>query len=542
LRTEIDDQATSHVQRSSATEVVLMSNAAQHLKFEAVPAVEEGIAKRIFSLAHRRPANVLFLAGEESWNARRVASEALQLAHGMLAAGVKPGDRVAMQVANRPEAAVILLACLSVGALLAQLNPAYKPAELDAFLRKVRPSLYFCEARHYTAIADTAAAVVPIDRHFMVGDESEASGLPSWHTLQRDEGKALPVIDLHAPAVLVYTSGTTGAPKLVAHTQVSLAHIVERIESFGFGESSRMLSTLSPHSVTGLVVLLGCMTIGMSAVLLNGYDDDAVLDAAEKHRCTSVFLTPYMVSSLNQVQRARPRDISHLKLCMCGGDVCHPSISQDFAVVFGQTLKPAWGMTEGIGTLTAGQTLGTYALAPDSGVLVDEDGIEVEDGEEGELMIRGDNLFKGYWLGPGQIDAARRTGWFATGDIMRKNANGDLHYVARKKDLIVRGGINISPAEVEQTLVLHPAVAEAAVVGVQDVSLGQRVVGFVILNEAVAVDPRDILRWAATRLVDYKVPEWLLVIDEIPRNEMGKTIRPRLAERATLEMQRRSGV
>jgi acyl-CoA synthetase (AMP-forming)/AMP-acid ligase II len=520
-----------------------MSNAAQHLKFEAAQAVEEGttegIASRIFALARRRPASVLFLAGEESWTATRVASEALQLAHGMLAAGVKPGDRVAMQLGNRPEAAVVLLACLGVGAILAQLNPTYKPAELDAFLRKVQPSLYFCEARFYTAIADTASAVVPVQRHFMIGDESGASGRPSWHTLKRDEGEALPVVDLHAPAVLLYTSGTTGSPKLVAHTQLSLAHIIERVESFGFGESSRILGTLPPFSVSGLVPLLGCMAIGMSAVLLNGYDAEAVLDAAEKYRCTALILTPYMVSSLNQAQRARPRDLSHLKLSICGGDVCHPSISQDFAAVFGQTLNPAWGMTEGIGTLSAGQTPGTYAPAPDCAVLVDDDGIEVEDGEPGELMISGDNLFKGYWLGPGKIDTARRTGWFATGDIMRKDANGDLHYVARKKDLIVRGGINVSPAEVEQTLMLHPAVAEAAVVGVQDISLGQRVVGFVILNQAADVDPRDIVRWVATRLADHKVPEWLLVIDEIPRNLMGKTIRPQLAERAAREMQRR---
>ncbi|GAB2908920.1 long-chain fatty acid--CoA ligase [Paraburkholderia jirisanensis] len=519
-----------------------MSNAAQHPKSPAVPAVEQGITNRILSFVHHAPASVLFVAGEQQWTASQVAGDALQLAHGMLASGVKPGDRVVIQLGNRPEAAVILLACLAVGAILVPLNPAYKPAEMDIFLRKLRPSLYFCEAPYYASVVDIDSSVLAMHHRFVVGEDTARTGLASWQTLKRDEGEALPYVDPHAPAVLLHTSGTTGIPKLVAHTPVTLAYIIERIESFGFNDSARMLVTLSAFYASGLITLLGCMAFGMTAVLLDGYDPDVSLDATEKYRCTAVFLTPHMANSFAQAQRARPRDVSALELSICGGDVCHPSIKQEFAELFGVPLSSAWGMTESIGTLSAGQTPGTYAPAADCTMLVDDDGHAVAQGVEGELLIRGNNLFKGYWQAPGQVDDGRRNGWFPTGDIMRQDHNGDLHYVARKKDLIINDGDNIAPAEVEQALLLHPAVSEAAVIGMQDVSLGQRVVGFVVLKRAAVADPQDILREVATRLAGYKVPERLLVVDEIPRNGMGKAIRPRLAERAAREMQVRDSV
>jgi acyl-CoA synthetase (AMP-forming)/AMP-acid ligase II len=276
------------------------------------------------------------------------------------------------------------------------------------------------------------------------------------------------------------------------------------------------------------------MALGMSLALLDGYDPDTMLDAIEKYRCMGAVLTPYMTSSLVEVQRVRPRRVDSLKVCLVGGDVCHPSIQKDFAELFGQPLHILWGMTEAIGAVTVGSIPGTYAAAPDSFQIVDDDGNVVKDGDEGELLIRGSILFKGYWLGPDKIDDGRKNGWFHTGDIMRKDRDGNLHYVARKKDLIITDGINVAPAEVERELLAHPAVAETAVIGVPDDHLGQRIVGFVVLRDAsnASVDPEDILRDVKTRLADYKVPERLIVVEHIARNGMGKAIRPRLQERA----------
>src|SRR5258708_7465453 len=245
-----------------------------------------------------------------------------------------------------------------------------------------------------------------------------------------------------------------------------------------------------------------------------------------------------MANSLNQAQRGRPRRVDSLKLCTVGGDVCHPAIQQEFADLFGQPLHSVWGMTESIGTLSVGQVPGAYAAAPDCTQLLDDDGNVVKDGAAGELVIRGSNLFKGYWRGPGEIDDGRTNGWFHTGDIMRKDDNGEYRYVARKKDLIINDGDNIAPAEVEAALLVHPAVAEAAVVGLPDVALGQRVVGFVVLHASSSVEPQDILCDVATRLADYKLPERLFVVEQIPRNGMGKAIPPRLVQLAAHSINR----
>jgi acyl-CoA synthetase (AMP-forming)/AMP-acid ligase II len=316
----------------------------------------------------------------------------------MRALGLMPGERVVVQLGNRAEAAAILTACLAAGANFVPLNPAYTAAEMDVYLRKLRPAFYFCEAKYYPSVAEIPTCVLRNARRFVVGDDSTRIDLPSWRTLLRDADGPLPPIDPQAPAVLMHTSGTTGTPKFVALTQASLAQYVVRIVGYGFGDSSRMIITLSCFYISGLTALVNSMANGMSAVLLDGCDPEAVLDVIEQYRCTTMFLTPYMASSLNKAQRLHPRRVDSLRLCVVSGDVCHPSILQEFAELFGQPLQPVRGMTESIGKLSIGRTPGAYVAAAASARLVDE----------GELVIRGDNLFRGDWLGPGQWKSNRR--------------------------------------------------------------------------------------------------------------------------------------
>jgi long-chain acyl-CoA synthetase len=195
-------------------------------------------------------------------------------------------------------------------------------------------------------------------------------------------------------------------------------------------------------------------------------------------------------------------------------------------------LRSVWGATETVGSLTYGPQPGPVSrIAPGAQVcLVDDDGVPVLPGEVGELLVRGPNVTVGYWARPGRIDDARLDGWFHTGDLMRRGEDDDLWFVARKKDLIVRGGSNISPVEVERVLMAHPAVRDAAVVGIPDAALGQRVAALVQLagnpgNAALG----DIVVRTKTQLADYKVPESLKIVDEIPRNALGKIDRKSLA-------------
>jgi long-chain acyl-CoA synthetase len=249
------------------------------------------------------------------------------------------------------------------------------------------------------------------------------------------------------------------------------------------------------------------------------------LDAVEQHHGTWLVGLPFMVADLIRRQRTRLRKVDSLEFCATGGDVCPVTLQHEFLEVFGVPLRSLWAATEVVGALIHGLQPGPVSrIAPGAQVrLVDDNGSPVPRGKIGEMLIRGPNVTPGYWVNPECIDPATTDGWYHTGDLLRRGEQDDLWFVGRKKDLIIRGGSNIVPLEVERVLTEHPAVVDAAVVGIEDPDLGQRVAGFVRLagcNGDYVLD--DILSSAKAQLADYKVPESLYVVDAIPRNALGK--------------------
>jgi acyl-CoA synthetase (AMP-forming)/AMP-acid ligase II len=279
----------------------------QHV--ESSPPDDDRVVDRIFTMAQRYPEHIIFFGSGNESTADQLTDDALRLADGMLVQGLKPGQRVFVLLGNRMEAAVILAACLAVRAIFVPLNPTYTVAEMDVYLRKLRPSLYFREAKYGPSDAAIPASELGIERHFFASDDTPRIKLPSWRTLLHDAGGPLPLVDPQAPAVLVHTSGTTGTPKFVAHTQTSLAQYVVQIVGYGFGDSARMVITLSCFYISGLTALINSIANGMSEELLDGCEPEAVLDATEKYRCTAFLLTPHMTSSLNKAQLMRPRRV-----------------------------------------------------------------------------------------------------------------------------------------------------------------------------------------------------------------------------------------
>ena len=216
-------------------------------------------------------------------------------------------------------------------------------------------------------------------------------------------------------------------------------------------------------------------------VLVERFDADAVLNAIESFHGTWMLGLPVMFVELLRRQRSQPRMVDSLEFCAVAGDVCPAKVQ--FPHVFGIPPRTLWGSTEVPGSLIHGLQPGPVSrIAPGAQVrLLDDNGMQVSRGEVGEMLIRGPNATIGYWVGPDRIDPATVEGWYATGDLMRQGEQDDLWFISRKKDLIIRGGSNIWPAEVERVLLDHPAVTDAAVVGVPDADLGERVVGFVCL-------------------------------------------------------------
>jgi long-chain acyl-CoA synthetase len=238
-----------------------------------------------------------------------------------------------------------------------------------------------------------------------------------------------------------------------------------------------------------------------------------------------------MFVELIKCQITQARKVDSLRFCLSAADVCPVQVQREFLTVFRMPLRSVWAATESIGSLSYGLEPGPVSrIAPGAQVcLVDDNGAPVRPGEVGELLIRGPNVTTGYWAHPDRIDEATCDGWYHTGDLMRQGNSDDLWFVSRKKDLIIRGGSNISPIEVERALMDHRAVRDAAVFGVPDPVLGERVAALVQLVGNVEKAVLEGIRLSAkARLADYKVPERLQIVDAIPRNALGKVDRKSL--------------
>ena len=488
---------------------------------------------------HRRarvePDRSAFAAGDEVWTYRRLATESERLAGAMLARGIQAGDRVALHMANLPELAVAYYACFHVGAIAAPLNIRLKAAELRPLLQRLRPALYLGQDQFYSQVAPIEPEVLAPNARFVVGDTADAADVrpaQPWASLVKSAAEEGPIPrspSLDAPAVLLTTSGTTGQPKLVVHTPATLAVIAASFARVGLSSGQTVLLALPMVHGAGFTIFLSCIHFGAPVVLLERFDPDIALDAIEAHRCSWVMGVPFMWAEMLQHQQERPRQVGSLRHCISAGDVCPPGLQEEFAAAFGDVpLRSVLASSEIAWSLTYGLQTGPVShIAPGTEVrVVDDAGAAVPRGETGELLVRSPSVTPGYWAGPGWIEGAPEDGWCRTGDLVRQGKGDDLWFVARKKDLIVRGGSNIAPAEVEQALLAHPAVRDAAAVGVPDPVLGQRVAALVQLEEGGAEDDTaaldSIRAEAAAQLADYKVPERLLAVEAIPRNAMGK--------------------
>lgn len=480
--------------------------------------------------ARTRPESTAFVFHEGIWTYRRLADEAERVARGLAAKGVKAGERVVLHMMNWPEMLIAYFACLRLGAIAAPLRTAFKFAELAPMLQRLKPALYIGESDLYRNVAPVDTDILSQRKRFVVDAVDEKDGVQTWDVLKQAAHADLPTPPSYEPAVLINTSGTTGQPKFVAHTPDTLAATTDLLcKHVGLAADDVIVAPMPMAHVSGVVCSLTFIQHGVPFFVSESFDADTVLDNIERHRCTWALGFPFQYAALLDAQRAKPRDLSSLRICLTGPDVCPIDLQERVTSTFGAPLYNFWGASEVVGSLTFGLENGPVVRIVEGAQvrLVDEAGADVPHGEIGELLIRGANVFAGYWNDPAATEQSLKAGWYHTGDLMRRGEGDDLWFVSRKKDIIIRGGTNISPVEVEEALVAsHPAVEEAAVVGTPDAVLGQRVFGFVKLAAGTKKTVvAEILRSVAKRLASYKVPEDLQVLDALPRNALGKVDR-----------------
>ena len=481
----------------------------------------------LYRQANDHPDSVAFISGNDTWSYRRLAAEVERAAQALLARGLQSGDRVALHMVNRPELAIAYYACFRIGAIAAPMNLRFKTTELRHLLQRLQAALYIGEAQLYSLVEPIEPEILAPDARFIISPTTGHNGVRSWSELcSAVVHRPIPQqLDAHQPAVLLTTSGTTGQPKFVTHTAKTLSAMMNTWQHAELNSQQIAVVAVPMVHASGFMTYLGCIQQGARMVMLERFDPDAVLDRIETHRCTWMLGLPFMFYAMLERQRTQPRKVGSLRFCLSGGDVCPTRLQQEFQQAFHIPLRSFWASTETMGSLTYGLRLGPVCrIVPDAEArLVDTENRDVRSGEAGELLLRGRNDTPGYWVGPSRIEDAKPDGWFHTGDLMRRGEGDELWFVGRRKELIVRGGSNIAPVEVESVLLANPMVRDAAVVGVPDPVLGERVAGLVQLQPGAGASALDsVLADVKTQLADYKVPEWAIIVEEIPRNSLGK--------------------
>ena len=489
------------------------------------PPMSTAPLKAIEDQAANRPHHIAFTFGNEIWTYRRMLDEITRLARALVARGITRGDRVALHMANGPELAISYYACFRIGAIAAPLNNRFKTAELKSLLHRLSPRLYIGDFDLYTLAASVEEEIVPVDARFVVGGDNANSGARSWLDLLNTAcSETLPAeVDADSLAVLLTTSGTTGLPKFVAHTVATLS--ADAFAHHGMVFNDVVLNCMPMVHAGGLFTFLASIRRGIPMVILKRFDAESALDAIEVYRCSWLMSTPIAFAAMIECQRSHPRSVLSLRMCLSAGDMCPLDVQNAFPHIFDRPLRSMWGMTEVIGALAYGRRPGPVMQIPAGAEirLVADSGEVVAHGEPGELWVRGAYVSVGYWISPGCIDEGPHHGWLATGDIVRQTDSDELQFVARKKDLIVRGGSNVSPIEVEQVLKKHPMVRDAVVFGMPDLTLGESVAALIELNEDAGEETLvNIALFCSAQLADYKVPEILKAIPLIPRNALGK--------------------
>ena len=446
----------------------------------------------------------------------------------LAAHGVEPGDRVGIMLPNVPAFPIAFYGALAAGAVVVPMNPLLKSREVGYYLSDSGAKVVLAWD---AALAEAAKGAADAGAEAIGIEAPDMTGLLDGHAATRERPHQTDEDD----AVILYTSGTTGRPKGAELTHAGLVRNAQL--------TARTLLKNNPDDV-----MMGCLplfhvfglTCGLNATvaaagtltLLPRFDPAKALEIIQRDAVTIFEGVPTMYAAILHLPGADPAQAATLRVCVSGGASLPVEILRGFEEKFGCIILEGYGLSETSPVASFNHpdrvrkpgSIGT----PIEGVqmrLIDDEGNTVPDSEIGEIAIRGHNVMKGYWGKPEATAEAIRDGWFRTGDMARVDEDGYYYIVDRKKDLIIRGGYNVYPREIEEVLHEHPAVAEVAVIGLPHPELGEEVGAAVTLKSDAAATPAELIAFAKERVAAYKYPRRLWLVDELPKGPTGKILR-----------------
>ncbi|QDQ00083.1 fatty acid--CoA ligase family protein [Lysinibacillus fusiformis] len=477
-----------------------------------------------------------------------------RFAQGLQELGVQKGDHVAFLLGNTPHYLIALYATMSLGATAIPVNPIYTPDEisyilrngdvkaviaLDVLLPLVEVGVQALPLVEVFIICETAADAA--EKVAALSDAAQAKTHLFSQVIATATGSLEPVeVDDDENAIILYTSGTTGSPKgaMLTHGNV-YSNARDVADYLDYKADDRIIATLPVFHVFALTVVVNAPLISGATVLLAPRFSPVEIFALAKQQKATVFAgVPTMYNFLYQLPEGNPEDFSTIRLAISGGASLPVALLHNFEEKFSVRVSEGYGLSEA-SPVTCFNPLDRDRKAGSIGTsinnvenrVVDTNGQEVPIGEVGELIVRGPNVMKGYYKMPEETAMAIRDGWLYTGDLAKVDEEGYLYIVDRKKDMIIVGGFNVYPREVEEVLFAHNNIVEAAVVGFPDPNFGEAVHAYVVLKEVAATTSDDILAYCAKHMVKYKVPKIIEIMEELPKNTTGKILRRSLKEK-----------
>jgi long-chain acyl-CoA synthetase len=490
--------------------------------------------------AASRPDSVAVISENRRMTYAALNAAANACATGLARLGVAGGTKVALMLPNVPEFVVAYFAILKLGGCVVPMNILLKAAEIAYQLEDSDASTLIVDEALVPEARQALRGVEACSIRVVVGKQAPAG----WHHFEDvldgatgfDTTQSLP----DDTAVILYTAGAGGHPKgaELSHFNMFFNAVVTADRLCRLTASDVSLAVLPLfHSLGQTCVMNATLYAGGSLVLQPRFEPEKVLQAIQRERVSVLIGVPTLFWYLQHYPGVEKYDRSSLRLCCSGGAALSPALLREFEERYGQSIFEGYGLSEtspvaSFNPIDGSPRPGSVGL-PIYGVqirVVDDAERELPTGQVGEIVIRGHNVMKGYYKRPGATAEAMRGGWFHSGDLGRVDEQGYVYVVDRKKDLIIRGGLNIFPREVEDVLAAHPAVADVAVVGVPDEVMGEEIKAFVVLEQEEAADAEDLIEYARKRLAAYKYPRSIEFRTELPKDAAGKVVKRQLAD------------